>query len=97
MTVSDKLGDTESLNFLHFKTHIKHKNLHNVSVPDVQRLSPSIIKILHHKLQCKDEFTEEFVRLNSLKVHSVISHLKNVIFNVADFNARVFPTRSVCQ
>lgn len=28
---------------------------------------------------------------------STISHLKNVIFNIADFNARVFPTRSVGQ
>lgn len=53
MTVSDDIGETESVHFRHFKTHIKHKNLHNVSVPDVQSLSPSIIKILHHKLQCK--------------------------------------------
>lgn len=31
------------------------------------------------------------------KSHSKVSHLKNMIFDIADFNACVFTTRSVCQ
>lgn len=40
---------------------------------------------------------KEGVRLCGFKSHSKGSHLKNMIFDIADFNARVFTTRSVCE
>lgn len=79
----------------------EQSNLHDVGVPDVQSVCPTKIQILHHKLQRQHSRYRQTDTLQGggacaeVKKHAV--HLENVVFDVTYFDARVFPTRSVCE
>lgn len=67
----------------------------------MQRVRPSEVEVLHDQLPQEDQqdyaVENKEVRFEGLKTPLKASHLENVVFDVADFDAGVFPARSVRQ